>query len=152
MEMVMLAQPITCTECIVSWSLKKSMIKDDKSWEQCQWLVEGNINWYKIKDTSYPKKCIFRLPLLLAVESRNLPWQYPGHLVGVVLWMRIGRASWPFCDLSEMALPITETKIPKHFSIQTTPQNLGKITSETTFGHSKVFFRPLRCIKRAITF
>ena len=141
MVMVMLAQPITCTECIVSWSLKKSMIKDDKSWKQCQWLVEGNINWYKIKDTSYPKvKCIFRLPLLPAVESRNLPWQYPGHLVRVVRWMRIGRASWPFCDLLEMALPITETKIRKHFSIQTTPQTWGKSPQKPLSATRKCFF------------
>ena len=30
----------------------------------------------------------------------------------------------------------------KHFSIKTTTQNLGKITSETTFDHSKVVFWP----------
>ena len=45
--------------------------------------------------------------------------------------------------VSEMALPITETKKRKHFAIESTPQNLGKLTSETTFGHSKVVFRPL---------
>ena len=50
-----------------------------------------------------------------------------------------------FCakrDISETALPITISKFRKHFSIQTTPQNLGKITSESTFDHSKVVFRP----------
>ena len=36
----------------------------------------------------------------------------------------------------------TISKFRNHFSIQTTPQNLGKITSETTFSHSKVFFFP----------
>ena len=45
-------------------------------------------------------------------------------------------------DISEKALPIKISKFRKHFSIQTTPQNLGKITSETTFDHSKVVFRP----------
>ena len=45
-------------------------------------------------------------------------------------------------DTSETALPITILKFQKHFSIQTSPQNLGKITSETTFDHSKVVFRP----------
>ena len=44
--------------------------------------------------------------------------------------------------ISETALPITETKKRKHFAIESTPQNLGKLTSETTFGHSKVVFQP----------
>ena len=54
-------------------------------------------------------------------------------------------------DISETALPIKISKFRKHFSIQTTPQNLGKITSETTFGHSKVVFQPLLRIKRAFS-
>ena len=37
----------------------------------------------------------------------------------------------------------------KHSAIQSTPQNLGKLTSETTFGHSKVVFQPLLRTKRA---
>merc|ERR1712020_182333 len=40
----------------------------------------------------------------------------------------------------ETALPITETKKRKHFAIKSTPQNLGKLTSATTFGHLKVVF------------
>ena len=55
------------------------------------------------------------------------------------------------CDISETALLITISKFRKHFSIQTTPQKLGKITSETTFGHSKVVSRPLLRIKRAFS-
>ena len=55
-------------------------------------------------------------------------------------------------DISETALPITETKKRKHFAIESTPQNLGKLTSETTFGHSKVVFQPLLRTKRTITF
>ena len=54
-------------------------------------------------------------------------------------------------DISETALPITISKFRKHFLTQTTPQNLGKITSETTFGHSKVVFRPLLRIKRVFS-
>ena len=54
-------------------------------------------------------------------------------------------------DISETALPITISKFRKHFSIQTTPQNLGNITSETTFSHSKVVFWPLLRIKRAFS-
>ena len=54
-------------------------------------------------------------------------------------------------DISETALPITISKFQKHFSIQTTPQNLGKITSETTFSHSKVVVWPLLRIKRAFS-
>ena len=54
-------------------------------------------------------------------------------------------------DISETALRIKISKFRKHFSIQTTPQNLGKITSETTVGHSKVVFRPLLRIKRAFS-
>jgi len=54
-------------------------------------------------------------------------------------------------DISETALPITETKKRKHFAIQSTPQNLGKLTSETTFGHSKVVFRPLLRTKRTFS-
>ena len=38
-----------------------------------------------------------------------------------------------------------------HFAIQSTPQNLGKLTSEPTFAHSKVLFRPLLRMKRTIT-
>ena len=53
--------------------------------------------------------------------------------------------------ISETALPITETKKRKHFAIQSTPQNLGKLTSETTFGHSKVVFRPLLRTKRTFS-
>ena len=34
-------------------------------------------------------------------------------------------------------------KIPENRPPQSTPQNLRKLTSETTFGHSKVVFRPL---------
>ena len=55
------------------------------------------------------------------------------------------------CYISETALPITETKKRKHFAIESTPQNLGKLTSETTFAHSKVLFRPLLRMKRTIT-
>ena len=47
--------------------------------------------------------------------------RYPTHPLQV--------SSWP---ILETALPITETEFRKHYSIQTTPQNLGKITSETT--------------------
>ena len=54
-------------------------------------------------------------------------------------------------DILETALLITISKFRKHFSIQTTPQNLGKITSETTFSHSKVVFRPLLRIKLAFS-
>ena len=53
--------------------------------------------------------------------------------------------------ISETALPITETKKRKHFAIESTPQNLGKLTSETTFGHSKVVFRPLLRTKRTFS-
>ena len=35
--------------------------------------------------------------------------------------------------------------------MQSTPQNLGKLTSETTFGHSKVVFRPLLRTKRTFS-
>ena len=54
-------------------------------------------------------------------------------------------------DISETALPITETKNGDHFAIQSIPQNVGKLTSETTFGHSKVVFRPLLRTKRAFS-
>ena len=54
-------------------------------------------------------------------------------------------------DISKTALPITETKKRKHFAIQSTPQNLGKLTSETTFGHSKVVFWPLLRTKRTFS-
>ena len=40
-------------------------------------------------------------------------------------------------------------KTYKH--LQSTPQNLRKLTSETTFGHSKVVFRPLLRTKRAFS-
>ena len=43
------------------------------------------------------------------------------------------------CDISETTLPITKTKNQDHFLIQSTPQNMEKLTSETTFGHSKKF-------------
>ena len=46
-------------------------------------------------------------------------------------------------DNSETALPIKISKFRKRISIENTPQNLEKITSETTFGHSKVVFGPL---------
>ena len=51
----------------------------------------------------------------------------------------------------ETALAITETKKRKHFAIKSTPQNLGKLTSETIFGHSKVVFRPLLRTKLAFS-
>ena len=54
-------------------------------------------------------------------------------------------------DISETALLITETKNGDHFAIVITPQNLGKLNSETTFGHSKVVFRPLLRTKRAFS-
>ena len=41
-----------------------------------------------------------------------------------------------------MVLPVPESKIRKHFSIQIPPQNLGKMTSGMHFDHSKVVFRP----------
>ena len=53
--------------------------------------------------------------------------------------------------ISETALPITETKKRKHFAIESTPQNLEKLTSETTFGHSKVVFRPVLRTKRTFS-
>ena len=54
-------------------------------------------------------------------------------------------------DISETALPITETKTRKRLTIQGTPQNLGKLTSETIFGHSKVVFWPLLRTKRTFS-
>ena len=51
-------------------------------------------------------------------------------------------------NILETALLIIEGNKRKHFEIQSTPQNLGKLTSETTFGHSKVDFRPLLHTKR----
>ena len=51
-------------------------------------------------------------------------------------------------DISETA---PKQKHGDHFSIESTPQNLGKLTSEPTFAHSKVLFRPLLRMKRTIT-
>ena len=47
-----------------------------------------------------------------------------------------------FLGVLKMELPVPESKIRKHFSIQITPQNLGKMTSGMHFGHSKVVFWP----------
>ena len=50
--------------------------------------------------------------------------------------------SWKsdFSSLSEWALPMPETKIWDHFSIQIYPLLVGNMASETTFGHWKVVF------------
>ena len=61
------------------------------------------------------------------------------HMLAIWAMLRKNRVNR---DISETALPTTISKFRKHFSIQTTPQNLGKITSESTFDHSKVVFRP----------
>ena len=42
--------------------------------------------------------------------------------------------------ISETALQITETKMETVFYRPKYPQNIGKLTSETTFGHLKVVF------------
>ena len=42
-------------------------------------------------------------------------------------------------------------KIPENRPPQSTPQNPGELTSETTFGHSKVVFQPLLRTKRAFS-
>ena len=42
-------------------------------------------------------------------------------------------------------------KIPENRPPQNTPQNLRKLTSEATFGHSKVVFQPLLRTKRAFS-
>ena len=47
-----------------------------------------------------------------------------------------------FLGILKMVLRVPESKIRKHFSIQITPQNLGKMTSGMHFGHSKVVFWP----------
>ena len=47
-----------------------------------------------------------------------------------------------FSGVPKMVLPVPESKIRKHFSIQIPPQNLGKMTSGMHFDHSKVVFRP----------
>jgi len=49
-------------------------------------------------------------------------------------WKRV------FSSLSEWALPMPETKIWDHFSIQIYPLLVGNMASETTFGHWKVVF------------
>ena len=43
-------------------------------------------------------------------------------------------------NISETALRITETKMETVFYRPKYPQNIGKLTSETTFGHLKVVF------------
>ena len=50
--------------------------------------------------------------------------------------------SWKsdFSSLSEWTLPMPETKIWDHFSIQIYPLLVGNMASETTFGHWKVVF------------
>ena len=45
-----------------------------------------------------------------------------------------------FSSLSEWTLPMPETKIWDHFSIQIYPLLVGNMASETTFGHWKVVF------------
>ena len=45
-----------------------------------------------------------------------------------------------FSSLSVWALPMPETKIWDHFSIQIYPLLVGNMASETTFGHWKVVF------------
>ena len=47
-----------------------------------------------------------------------------------------------FSGVLKMELPVPESKIGKHFSIQIPPLNLGKMTSGMHFGHLKVVFRP----------
>ena len=49
-------------------------------------------------------------------------------------WKRV------FSSLSEWALPMPETKIWDHFSIQIYPLLVGNMASETTFGRWKVVF------------
>ena len=44
------------------------------------------------------------------------------------------------------------TKRKKRKHLESTPQNLRKLTSETTFAYSKVVFRPLLCTNRTINF
>ena len=60
----------------------------------------------------------------------------------LITWNRTNR------DISETALSTIISKFRNHFSIQTTPQTPEKITSETTFGHSKVVFRPFYATKK----
>ena len=58
---------------------------------------------------------------------------------------RVQTKNWvgfSFSGVPKMVLPVPESKIRKHFSIQIPPQNLGKMTSGRHFGHSKVVFRP----------
>ena len=60
-------------------------------------------------------------------EKRKLPQKWVG---------------FSFSGVPKMVLPVPESKIRKHFSIQIPPQNLGKMTSGRHFGHSKVVFWP----------
>ena len=79
----------------------------------------------------YAAKVVFtstlEVPFLVPLKPPNPP---KNGLVG------------SFSGVLKMELPVPESKIRKHFSIQIPPQNLGKMTSGMHFGHSKVVFRP----------
>ena len=71
--------------------------------------------------------------------STHLPlvagaWTEREKMYHFLSWKRV------FSSLSEWALPMPETKIWDHFSIQIYPLLVGNMASETTFGHWKVVF------------
>ena len=68
------------------------------------------------------------------------------------MWGRtLSLTSVAFSSLSVRALPVPETKIWDHFSIETYPYIVGNMASETTFDHWKVFFSWGKVRKRALT-
>ena len=78
-------------------------------------------------------KMHFESSFIFVLNSKKWKWR-KGHF-----------RKWAFSSLSETALPVPETKIYDHFLTQIFPQSMGKIVSETNFGHSKVVFSPPYC-------
>ena len=119
-------------------------VGDWKPWDECSATCDNGTKTRSREVVQEPMNGGATCPSLEETETCNI-----GQCEGILLIL-----SYEKCvnrDISETALPTTISKFWKHCSIQTTPQNQGKITSETTFGHSKVVFRPLLRIKRAFS-
>ena len=116
-------------------------------------LVRGHIGNYRFWFSCIPVEQLRRKPTLGT-------YRWPRNhfrVTEIGFWVEFslvlgGALYWIVVSVFRLGFMKNALYLGVHFSIQSTPQNLGKLTSEPTFAHSKVLFRPLLSMKRTITF
>ena len=103
------------TKCVSSVDCK---VGNWKPWDECSATCNGGTKTRSREVVQEPMNGGAMCPSLEETETCNI-----GQCEGILLILSYEKCV--NCDISERALPITETKNGDHFSIQSTPKNLG---------------------------